>query len=119
MKSLNLLGISVLALSLNSCAMNDLLVYKEQSVMNTQARENLRKSGWKYVKNKKYCEAEIAFTSIGDLESLDKLAVIYLDENNPESAVDIYRFLDKCDYPVKPPEELLEELAKLGYKPKN
>ncbi len=121
MKSFRLLGISslaILSLSSSGCfkgMMENILTYKQECITDETAKKNMREEGWKYVKKEKYSDAEVAFLSINDLSSLEKLAAIFLEKDRPDPARDIYLKLEKEGYQIRSKEEVIKDLKEEGY----
>ena len=96
--------------------MDKLLTYEERFIEDEEAGDIMRNKGIEYMRAGKLNDADVAFKSIKDFKNLEGLALLYLENGEPEGSKDIYVFLKDNSYQARPCHEVMAELEEMGCK---
>ncbi|MBI2124722.1 hypothetical protein HYT92_02925 [Candidatus Pacearchaeota archaeon] len=111
-----LLSSSLTAGCIKIDGMDKLLTYEERFIEDGEAKDIMRNKGIEYMRAGKLSDADVAFKSIKDFKNLERLALLYLENGEPEGSKDIYVFLKDNSYQVRPCHEVMAELEEMGCK---
>ncbi len=111
-----LLSSSLIAGCIKIDGMDKLLTYEERFIEDGEAKDIMRNKGIEYMRAGKLSDADVAFKSIKDFKNLERLALLYLENGEPEGSKDIYVFLKDNSYQVRPCHEVMAELEEMGCK---
>ena len=96
--------------------MDKLLTYEERFIEDEEAGDIMRNKGIEYMRAGKLNDADVAFKSIKDFKNLERLALLYLENSEPDESKDIYVFLKDNSYQARPRQEVIDELREMGCK---